>query len=148
MAEQLKATSQNFQSQTEGSFPLGQHSPLGTGTRGLQEDDKKLYRQPVDDIVKYIESSEGIKSLSAQKQRVKAKQKRKEDNPELVQTSQQEEEDAISLTEQEVTETKKKKRRRKNRKKNKTGNVEESEDELENTQNSANHSGRDASKES
>lgn len=65
-----------------------------------------------------------------------------------MQSSLQDDEEANSLNELEVTETKKKKRRRKNRKKNKAGAVEESEEELENTQTSLIHSARDTFKES
>lgn len=90
------------------------------------EDDKKLYRQPVDDIVKYIESTQAS-GANTQKVKAKGKQKRKDEDAEL------DEGPALGIADVAVAEGGKKKRRRKNRKKNKQENQEDSDEVQDHT---------------
>ena len=100
-------------------------SGFASGVVSKGEDDKKLYRQPVDDIVKYIESTEA-RGASSQKAKMKGKQRRKDEEPD--QTVPPDEGLTAPADDFELAEGGKKKRRRKNRKKNKHDNQEDSDE--------------------
>lgn len=130
-AEQAQGANQ--QNKSSVTYPIGSQQ-LSAPPKPSQEDDKKLYRQPVDDIVKYIESGAVNNSSSSSKAKPKAKQKKKDEDADPSLGGTVEEEGAPdAFDDSELTETKKKKRRRKNRKKLKEGKQDDSEDENDQT---------------